>query len=164
MGLLTWIKGVISRMFSEDAEKAFGIDVPDYTSMDTRIAEWSKIYRGYPEWVDAENGIKTIKMAKAVCTETARLTTLALDIEFDGGARADYLKGITDKIIMPRLRSWVEYACAVGTVILKPTASGVDMITPDDIMNVGTFVRFYQNQTKLHISNLKEITDRKVNH
>ena len=118
-------------MFSEDAEKAFGIDVPDYTSMDTRIAEWNKIYRGYPEWVDAENGIKTIKMAKAVCTETARLTTLALDIEFDGGARADYLKGITDKIIMPRLRGWVEYACAVGTVILKPTSSGVDMITPD---------------------------------
>lgn len=138
MGLLTWIKGVISRMFAEDAEKAFGIDIPDYARMDSRIAEWSKIYKGYPEWLDKENNIKTIKMAKAVCTETARLTTLALDIEFDGGARADYLKKLTDNVIMPRLRGWVEYACALGTVILKPTDSGVDMITPDKFRIIHT--------------------------
>ena len=118
-------------MFADEAEKAFGIDVPDYIRMDSKFAEWSKIYKGCPEWVDKENSIKTIKMAKAVCGETARLTALALDIEFDGGARADYLKKVTNEMIMPRLRGWVEYACALGTIILKPTDRGVDMLTPD---------------------------------
>ncbi len=32
---------------------------------------------------------------------------------------------------MPNIRQWLEYACAYGTVILKPNGNEVDMVTPD---------------------------------
>ena len=114
MGFINWLKGVINKMFATEAEKAFGIDIKDGTVMDYKIAEWFKTYQGRPHWVDASQRIKTINMANAICEETARLTNLALEIQIDGGERAEWLKQVVDKAIMPRLRGWIEYACAAA--------------------------------------------------
>ena len=139
MGFINWIKGVINKMFATEAEKAFGIDIEDGTVMDYKIAEWFKTYQGQPQWVDASQRIKTINMANAICEETARLTNLALEIQIDGGERAEWLKQVVDKAIMPRLRGWIEYACAAGTVILKPCGGDeVDIFLPDSFRVVAS--------------------------
>lgn len=138
MGLLTWIKGVIDRMFTTEAEKAFGVDIATDTMMDIKIAEWFDTYQGHPRWLSGEDRIRTINMANTICEETARLTNLALEINIDGGARAEWLKKMVDAAIMPRLRNWIEYACATGTVIFKPNATGVDLVLPGSFRIVGT--------------------------
>ena len=56
------------------------------------IDRCARIYKGRPDWLDSENGIKTINFAKAVCSEVARLTTLGIGIRVEGSARADWLQ------------------------------------------------------------------------
>ena len=55
--------------------------------MQDAIQNWMLIYSGEPDWIDPEEGIRTIKFAKFVCGEIARLSTLAIDIEFDGSSQ-----------------------------------------------------------------------------
>lgn len=118
-------------MFEKNVKTAFGVTPITSQLMDISVLKWMNIYYGKPEWVDPDNRIKTINFAKAVCSETARLTNLAVAIELDGGARAEFLKKHIDKAIMPHLREWVEYGCAAGTVIIKPNGEGADLVTPD---------------------------------
>src|SRR5574344_1388300 len=106
MGIINWIKGVWSRMFVKEAEKAFDVDISTNTMMDYKVVEWMNAYKGRPGWVDPEHGIKSIKFPKAVCSETSRLTTLALGLHFDGGARAKWLQKQYDEYVSPRLRNW----------------------------------------------------------
>lgn len=97
------------------------------------ISRCADMYRGAPCWVSAEDNIKTINFAKAVCSETARLATLGIKIQIGGGARGTWLQEQIDKVYF-NLRHWVEYGCAYGTVIVKPNGSGFDVFTPFDFM------------------------------
>lgn len=118
-------------MFAKEAKKAFEVESVSSQEMDFAILNWLNIYRGFPSWVSKEDRIKTINFAKTICSETARLTTLALGIELDGGPRAEYLQTRIDNVLMPKLRNWVELGCASGTVVIKPNGEGADIVTPD---------------------------------
>ena len=118
-------------MFAKEAKKAFEVESVSSQEMDFAILNWLNIYRGFPSWVSKEDRIKTINFAKTICSETARLTTLALGIELDGGPRAEYLQNRIDNVLMPKLRNWVELGCASGTVVFKPNGEGADIVTPD---------------------------------
>lgn len=120
----------IMRMFKGNLKDEFGVVGITSNEMEKKITEWMNVYQGKTDWVDDKNGIKTIKFAKAVCSETARLTNLALGISFDG-SRKDYMTKWCDIAIMPNLRRWVEYACASGTIVMKPNGVGIDFVTPD---------------------------------
>ena len=121
-------------MFTDEARVQFGVEPVVSSEMNQAILTWMNIYRGQPLWVDEEDDIRTINFAKSICEETARLTTLAIDVKISGGARAKWLQEQIDKAIAPRLRGWVEYGCAGGTVIFKPNGSGIDVVTPDRFM------------------------------
>ena len=108
--------------------------------MESLINRCANIYRGVPEWLDDKNNIKTINFAKSVCSETARLATLAIGIQIDGSARATWLQEQIDKVYF-QIRHWVEYGCAYGTVFIKPNGESLDVFTPADVMIVG-----YDNQ------------------
>ena len=101
--------------------------------MESKIAECANIYRGTPYWVNADDNVKTINFAKAICSETARLATLAIGIQIDGSARAAWLQEQIDKIYF-QIRHWVEYGMAYGTIILKPNGKGLDIFTPMDFI------------------------------
>lgn len=133
MGFISTVKRWISMIFKKQAEKDF--QVKDITSaqMMAKITECANIYRGAPYWADPENRIKTINFAKAVCSETARLVTLGIKIQIDGGARGAWLQEQIDKAYF-NLRHWVEYGCAYGTVVIKPNGNGLDMFTPCDFI------------------------------
>ena len=79
-------------IFKKQAEKDFKVKDTTSAQMMAKITECANIYRGAPYWVDLENRIKTINFAKSVCSETARLVTLGIKIQIDGGARGTWLQ------------------------------------------------------------------------
>ncbi len=120
-------------IFRSKAKEVFNIEPIISQSMEQMIEKCFAIYQGKPYWLDDEEHIKTINFAKAVCSETARLTMLATKITIDGSARAEWLQEQIDSIYH-KLRDWVEYGCAYGTVILKPNGKGIDLVTPNNFM------------------------------
>lgn len=60
-------------MFKSEAKSEFGTTAIISGAMETAIRYWMDIYSGRPDWVDPEDNIKTIKFAKSICSETARL-------------------------------------------------------------------------------------------
>ena len=120
-------------IFKKRAEEDFRVKEITSQQMKDVISRCADMYRGIPSWVSAEDNIKTINFAKAVCSETARLATLGVKIQIGGGARGTWLQEQIDKVYF-NLRHWVEYGCAYGTVIVKPNGSGFDVFTPFDFM------------------------------
>lgn len=133
MGIIATVKRWIGMIFRKQAEKDFRVNDTTSPQMMAKITECANIYRGTPYWVDPENRIKTINFAKSVCSETARLVTLGIKIQIDGGARGAWLQEQIDKAYF-NLRHWVEYGCAYGTVIIKPNGGGIDVFTPMDFI------------------------------
>lgn len=129
--LLSKIKGWLSVLFKSKAQDEFNLKPIGSEQMLAWIDECIHIYRGDPCWLDEADDIDTVNFAKAVCSETARLVTLGIGIQVDGSARAEWLKTQLDRIYY-RLRDWVEYGCAYGTVILKPDGSEINLYTPDE--------------------------------
>lgn len=127
-------------IFKKQAEEDFNIQAAEFPEMESLINRCANIYRGAPEWLDDKNNIKTINFAKSVCSETARLATLAIGIQIDGSARAAWLQEQIDKVYF-QIRHWVEYGCAYGTVFIKPNGESLDVFTPVDVMIVD-----YDNQ------------------
>lgn len=127
-------------IFKKQAEEDFNIQAAEFPEMESLINRCANIYRGVPEWLDDKNNIKTINFAKSVCSETARLATLAIGIQIDGSARAIWLQEQIDKVYF-QIRHWVEYGCAYGTVFIKPNGESLDIFTPADVMIVD-----YDNQ------------------
>ena len=119
------------------AKEEFNIDPIISQSMENMISKCISIYCGKPYWLDDEDHIKTVNFAKSVCSETARLTMLGTKITVDGSARAEWLQEEIDKVYY-KIREWVEYGCAYGTVILKPNGNGVDFVTPEDFIVTNT--------------------------
>ena len=140
MGLITTLKRWFNMIFKKQAEEDFNIQAAEFPEMEALINRCANIYRGVPEWLDDKNNIKTINFAKSVCSETARLATLAIGIQIDGSARATWLQEQIDKVYF-QIRHWVEYGCAYGTVFIKPNGEGLDVFTPADVMIVD-----YDNQ------------------
>lgn len=130
MGIIARIKGWFDMLFKSKAKEEFKIEDITSDEMKHMIDVCAVIYRGKPYWVDEDEHIKTVNFAKSVCSETARLTTLAIGIQIDGSARADWLQEQIEHIYF-QLRHWVEYGCAFGTVILKPNGEDIDLYTPD---------------------------------
>lgn len=120
-------------IFKRQAEKAFNVQSIVSPDMEKAINQCADVYHGNPEWLDDEEGIKTINFAKALCSETARLVTLGIGIHLEGSARAEWLQQQID-LIYPKIRDWVEYGCAYGTVFLKPNGTSLDVFTPADVL------------------------------
>ena len=127
-------------IFKKQAEEDFNIQAAEFPEMESLINRCANIYRGVPEWLNDEDNIKTINFAKTVCSETARLATLAIGIQIDGSARATWIQKQINKIYF-QIRHWVEYGCAYGTVFIKPNGESLDVFTPADVMIVD-----YDNQ------------------
>lgn len=120
-------------IFRSKAKEEFNIEPIISDSMERKINECFSIYQGKPPWLNDVDHIKTINFAKAVCSETARLAMLGTKITIDGSARATWLQEHIDRIYF-KLRDWVEYGCAYGTVILKPNGKGIDLVIPGNFI------------------------------
>ncbi len=115
------------------AKDEFGVTSIVSPSMTEFIGKCGRAYGGTPEWVNADESIKTVNFAKTICSEVAKLAMMGTKITVDGSVRANWLQGQIDNIY-DALRQWVEYGCAYGTVIFKPNGAGVDFLTPGQFM------------------------------
>lgn len=120
-------------LFRSKAKEEFNIEPIISQSMEDMIRRCFEIYQGKPYWLNDADHIKTINFAKAVCSETARLAMLGTKITIDGSARAEWLQKQIDNVYF-RIREWVEYGCAYGTVILKPNGKGIDLVVPGNFI------------------------------
>lgn len=109
----------------------FNVEPVTSAKMDLGVVNAVNAYKGMPDWIDNEEEIKTINFAKVLCSEIARLTMMGTKITVDGTAKAEWLQAVIDKIYFS-IREWVEYGCAYGTIIMKPSQDGVDLFTPDN--------------------------------
>jgi A118 family predicted phage portal protein len=133
MGIISMIRGWVHMLFGSKAKEIFEVENVITPEMEGMIKACSDIYAGKPDWVDPDEYIKTINFAKSICSEVARLTTLATGIKLDGSSRAKWLQERIDKEYF-NIRNWVEFACAYGTVVLKPSIQGIDLILPGKFM------------------------------
>lgn len=133
MSIISRIKGWFSMVFKSRAKEEFNIESVTSSAMESMINRCFAIYQGNPDWLDDDDHIKTVSFATAICSETARLTMLGTKITIDGSARATWLQKQIDNIYF-KLRDWVEYGCAYGTVILKPNGNSIDLITPENFI------------------------------
>ena len=122
-------------IFKQQAEDDFDVKSVVSPEMEVILRRCANIYAGAPPWLSADDDIRTINFAKAVSSETARLATLAIGIQIEGSARAEWLQQQIDAIYF-HLREWVEFSCAYGTVFLKPNGDSLDLFTPKDILLV----------------------------
>ena len=120
-------------LFKSKAKEEFQIEDITSDAMKRMIETCVSIYQNKPYWVNKDDHIKTVNFAKSVCSETARLATLQLKIDIEGGARAEWIQKQINAIMF-KIREWVEYGCAYGTVILKPNGETIDMYTPDNFI------------------------------
>lgn len=122
-------------IFKQQAEDDFDVKSVVSPEMEVILRRCANIYAGAPPWLSADDDIRTINFAKAVSSETARLATLAIGIQIEGSARAEWLQKQIDAVYF-HLREWVEFSCAYGTVFLKPNGDSLDLFTPKDILLV----------------------------
>ena len=127
-------------IFKKQAEDEFKIKSVVSPEMDRELKCCAGIYAGKPPWLSKDNRIRTVNFAKSICSETARLTTLAIGIQIEGSARANWLQEQIDKVYF-QVRHWVEFGCAYGTLFVKPNGEGLDIFTPEDVILVD-----YDNQ------------------
>lgn len=104
-------------------EADFGVSALESPQMESFVDKCAAAYCGHPYWVDEENHISTVNLAKSVCSEISRLTMLGAGLRVSGGPRAVWLQSEVDRFYYT-LREWVEYGCSFGTVILKPDSNG----------------------------------------
>lgn len=137
MNILETIKGWWKRMFTAEVKKNFGVDSIESDYMRQAIQLWLRVYQGQAPWVSSDDGIKTIKFAKFLTSEMARLACLDISVQFDG-SRKQFMQNFWNKSVLPRLQTWLEYGLATGSLILKPSTEGVDFVTPDRFQIVKT--------------------------
>ena len=123
-------------LFRSQAKDEFEFAPAENARVNDILARCSSIYSGSPAWINEDDDIHTVNFAKSICAETARLTMLDTSVSVSGSRRADWIQQKLSAMY-PKLRTWVEYACAYGTIILKPNDDGVSCYTPNEFILSG---------------------------
>lgn len=138
MGFISWLRGVISRVFKkEDAKRVFGTDIILSAEMERATASWYNIVGGRPFWVSKDDDVDTINFAKFVTADTAKKICLDIDLNVEGSTRAEYLQSVMNAF-KNVLRDKVEDACALGGIMFKP--NGNDGTACIDYIQAGDFL------------------------
>lgn len=105
MSVISKIKGVLQMLFGTTSEDIFDVKLNESQTMLDVIQTASDIYKGMPYWVS--DNVKTVNFAASICSETARLTTLAIGVRTGDSARAKHLQERYDNEIYYSLRNGV---------------------------------------------------------
>ena len=112
--------------------RAFHVQLIQSTKMETALQQWDDISTGKPPWLNPDDGVKTVNMAKHISDYRARLITLDLGIAVSGkNARAEYLQKVCDDLLK-RLPDRVKDAVRAGGMALKYNGQTWDFVLPGD--------------------------------
>ncbi|MBE7042444.1 MAG: phage portal protein [Ruminococcaceae bacterium] len=102
------------------------------TAMEQQIGLWSRMYHNRAPWLDEQ--VHSLNLASVIAAELARLATMEFSSQVTGSKRADFLSEQYAPVLRD-LRTYTEFACAKGSVVLKPYVTGekigVDCVQAD---------------------------------
>lgn len=121
--LIERVRGGISRMMSrtQDGLQSAGKPTAMTGDMARAIERWRNEYTGHAHWL-REND-QSLGLPAMIAAEMATLVTLEAKVSVSGSARADYLMEQL-RPVLEALQVNVEYACAVGGIVMKPSPDG----------------------------------------
>lgn len=129
-----WIRAMIGK---QNVKTALNIDLAISNKMASALEQWSRMYADDAEWINQD--VRSMGLAAAIAGEVARSTTIEMEVEFSGTARAKYLE-IEFERVMAKLRHQVEFGCAKGGLVLKPYIDGdriaIDFVQADQFYPV----------------------------
>lgn len=133
MGILSRLWGRFKSMFiTTEIGRAFGVELIQSSEMDMALKRWDAISSGRPPWLDFEDGIETVNMAKVISDTRARLITLDLGIAISGdSARAKFIQKACDDLLK-RLPEHVADATRLGGMAIKWNGRAWDFVKPSD--------------------------------
>jgi hypothetical protein len=121
----------IRNMFlnSSDIGKEFGVSLITSDDMNNALRLWDRVSTGKPPWLNADDDIQTVNMAKHISDTRAKLTTLDIGIALSGSPRAEYLQDIVDDMLK-RLPDRIAEADRLGGLMIKWNGQTWDYILP----------------------------------
>lgn len=138
--IIAWLKSVMARMLRTGEEPiTAGVPLAISSAMADAIQRWRDEYSGNAYWLKLNS--QSLSLPALIAAEMATLVTLEAKIEVSGSERAAFI----DKQFEPvrkQLQKNVEYACAMGGIVMKPYLDGtgnglaVDYIQADDFYPV----------------------------
>lgn len=149
MSIFSTIWGRLKNLFAfeTDVSKAFGVQLIESSIMEGKIRLWNAISSDEPPWLNAEDGIETVNMAKHITDTRAKLITLDLGIAVHGSGdklkvsstmeqapvsgRGEWVQGIVNNLIT-RLPEAVSDGLRLGGFILKYNGVNWDFLMPGD--------------------------------
>ena len=132
--IIAWLREIFARG-AEDQGKGADMSMPIAVSsgMAQAIERWKAEYLGNAPWLAA--GDRSMNLPAQIVSELATLVTLESEIVIAGSARAKWIAEQLEPV-RESLHSVVEYAAALGGVVLKPCVIGegvgIDVIFADD--------------------------------
>lgn len=118
MSLLAWAKETIQKLIGKtEIENQTKISPAVSDEMEAAVALWSNMYQNCPPWKSCDT--KTLNLPAVIAAKFARLVTLEAEVDFTGGARADWIAAQMAPVLNG-LRNSVEFACAKGGLAFKP--------------------------------------------
>lgn len=114
---------------ASDIGSEFGVTLITSDKMNTAIKRWDDISTGSPPWLNADDDIETINMAKHIADTRAKLDALDIGIAISGSKRADYLQTLADKLL-EKLPDKLAEAARLGGMMIKWNGESWDFIPP----------------------------------
>ena len=121
---------------SNDLGKEFGVQLIASSEMDAALMDWENISSGHPSWLDDEDEIETVNMAKHIADTRAKLVTLDIGIAVSGEDNGDtvsprvaLLQEIVDNLIK-HLPEKIESAERMGGIMIKWNGDSWDYVLP----------------------------------
>lgn len=133
--ILTWLKGVTTKMLNArtDTRISGGALIAVSSEMAEAIQRWHDEYTGNAYWLTKNR--QSLQLPAQIASEIATLVTLEGSVTISGSPRADWLMEQLQPV-MENLHTNVEYACAMGGIVMKPYPDdgriAVDYVHVDD--------------------------------
>lgn len=138
--IIAWLQGILRRITGEDpANTVAGIPLAVSNEMAEAIERWKNEYRGKAHWLI--HNTQSLGLPALIASEMATAVTLEAKIEIQGSSRADWLNEMFEPV-RAHLHTNVEYACAMGGLVMKPfldsdgESISIDYIQADDFYPV----------------------------
>lgn len=114
MNYSTMYSAIVKLLGEDGVQYGFNAEMAD------KIQLWTQMYENRSPWLSKT--VKSANIAAQAAYEAAKLVTLELKSEITGSPCADYMNGIYQAQVLPKLRQNVEFALAKGGLVIKPIA------------------------------------------
>ena len=116
MGLLSWWKGVMGRMFGYSQMKNIaGRDIAMSQTMIDAINRWKSMINGCAPWVDEDKGVVSLRTEVGICREFADIALNEMEAAVDNP-----VLDAAFKLAIRDLNENLQDGLALGSFILKP--------------------------------------------